>query len=214
MQTKEITLHGALAELKIIDKRIEKQIYNFNPIGLAKEGKPVNNYIDQKVFEADASKNWQSITDLINYKQALKSAVVKANATTSLTIGENEMSIADAINQKTQIESKEQLLTKLQQQYNSIVAQHNKENERIENIALDNAKIMLGKQGDNKVSATDEEVKNIVDPFVERERFNIVDPLKLKDKIEELDNYIITFKAEVDAALSIINATTKITVKY
>lgn len=214
MQTKEITLHGALAELKIIDNRIEKKIHNFNPIGLAKQGKPVNNYIDEKVFKSDASKDWQSINDLIKYKQSLKSAVVKANATTLLTIGENEMSIADAINQKTQIESKEQLLNKLKQQYDSIVAQHNKENERIENIALDNAKIMLGKQGDNKVTATDEEVKNIVEPFVERERFNMIDPLNLKAKIEELDNYIATFKAEVDAALSVINATTKITVKY
>ena len=214
MQTKEITIHGALAELKVIDKRIEKQIVNFNPIGLAKTGKPVNNYIDEEVFNSDANKNWQSIQDLINYKQSLKSAVVKANALTTVTIGNDTMSIADAINQKTQIESKEQLLTKLQQQYNSIVAQHNKENERIENIALDNAKIILGKQGDNKVSATDEEVKNIVVPFVSRERFNIVDPLNLKSKIEELDNYITTFKAEIDAALSVINATTKITVEY
>lgn len=71
MQTKEITIHGALAELKIIDKRIEKQIYNFAPIGLAKQDKPVNNYIDEEVFKTDASKNWQSIQDLINYKGLL-----------------------------------------------------------------------------------------------------------------------------------------------
>jgi len=71
---------------------------------------------------------------------------------------------------------------------------------------------MIGKQGDDKVKPTDDDVKAIVDPFVKRNQFHLVDPLVAEALIEKLKKEVEDFEMEVDACLSEINATTFIEV--
>lgn len=206
----KMTIHRALAELKLIDSRIEKQISLIEPSGLMQIGKLVNNLHTKDDFEKETAAKLQSATDLIERKNKIKSAIVEANGKTMVMIGENKMTIADAINFKTVILVKKNLINTLTKKHKSVVAKFNTENERINNIALENAKIMLGKQGDDRVKPNDEDVASIIDPFVKRNEFHLVDPLKVDILIEKLQTEVDDFEVEVDAVLSEINAITKI----
>ena len=53
-------------------------------------------------------------------------------------------------------------------------------------------------------------MKAIVEPFVKRNEFHLVDPLNIENKIRELEKEVDDFELEVDAALSEINAITTI----
>lgn len=210
MEKTKMTIHRALAELKLIDSRIEKAINVVEPTGLMQLGKPVNGFYKKEDFETEVKSKYQSVTDLINRKNSIKSAIVKANGTTNISIGGKSMTIADAINFKTVILVKKNLILQLSRKHNAIKAKFKSENEKINNVALENAKIMIGKQGDDRVKPNDEDVKNIVEPFVKRNEFHLVDPLKIEELVEKLQNEVDEFEVEVDAVLSEINALTEI----
>jgi len=205
-----MTIHRALSELKLIDARIEKAINSVEPTGLMQLEKPVNGFISKEDFEKDVNAKYQSVTDLIERKNSIKSAIVKANGTTAVNIGEKTMTIADAINFKTVIVVKKNLINQLKSKHKGVIAKFTKENENVNNVALENAKIMIGKQGDDKVKPTDEDVRNIVEPFVKRNEFHLVDPLKVDELTEKLQIEVDNFEVEVDAVLSEINAITTI----
>jgi hypothetical protein len=78
----------------------------------------------------------------------------------------------------------------------------------VRRLTFENAKIMIGKQGDDKVKPTDNDVLAIVEPFVKRNEFHFVDPIGIESKIEALTAKIENFKSEVDAVLSESNAIT------
>ena len=210
MEKTKMTIHRALAELKLIDSRIEKAINLVEPTGLMQLGKPVNGFYKKEDFESEVKSKYQSVTDLINRKNSIKSAIVKANGITIVTIGGKQMTIADAINFKTVIAVKKNLILQLSRKHNAVKAKFNAENEKINNVALENAKIMIGKQGDDRVKPNDEDVKNIVEPFVKRNEFHLIDPLKVETLTEKLQSEVDEFEVEVDAVLSEINALTEI----
>lgn len=208
----KMTIHRALAELKTIDDRIEKATLSIEPTGIMQQGKPVNGFYQKDDFENKAKAAYQSVVALITRKQKLKSAIVAANAVTIVKIAGKELTIAEAINHKTIIAMSRSLIAALDKKHSTAKAKATTENEKIKSIALENAKIMLGKQGDSKVSPNDDDVKNIMDPFVKRNEFLLVDPLNAEALIEELSKDVQSFVMEVDAALSEINATTLIEV--
>lgn len=206
----KMTIHRALAELKLIDARIEKAIQLVEPTGLMQEGKPVNGFYSKDDFEKEAKSKYQSVVDLIDRKNAIKSAIVKANGTTKVKIANKEMTIADAINFKTVIVVRKNLIATLKKKHLAVKAKFTTENEKVNNVALENAKIMIGKQGDDKVKPTDNDVKAIVEPFVRRNELHLVDPLKVEELTEKLQTEVDNFETEVDAVLSEINAITLI----
>lgn len=210
MEKQKMTIHRALAELKLIDSRIDKAINVVEPTGLMQKDKLVNGFYVKDDFEKDVKAKYQSVTDLIDRKNKIKSAIVKANGSTDVTIGGKTMTIADAINFKTVIAVKKNLIDTLKKKHNSVKAKFNSENEKINNVALENAKIMIGKQGDDRVKPNDEDVKNIVEPFVKRNEFHLIDPLKVEELTEKLQNEVDEFEVEVDAVLSEINSLTEI----
>ena len=50
--------------------------------------------------------------------------------------------------------------------------------------------------------------------YIDTNCYDLVDPLKLTQEIEKLEEEIAAFKTKVDSALSISNATTTITITY
>lgn len=205
-----MTIHRALAELKLIDSKIEKAISVIEPTGTMQANKPVNGFYKKDDFEAEAKAKFQSVVDLIERKNKIKSAIVTANGITQVEISGVKMTIADAINFKSVVDFKKNLIATLLKKHNAVKSKFTVENEKVNNVALENAKIMIGKQGDDRVKPTDEDVKNIVDPFVKRNEFHLVDPLKVEELTEKLQNEVNNFEVEVDAVLSEINAITVI----
>lgn len=212
METQKMTIHRALSELKLIDAKIEKGIAAIEPTGLTQMDKPVNGFYKREDFEKQVHSNFDSVTALIDRKTKIKSAIVTANGSTNVVVGGKTMTIADAITQKTIITFKKNLIASLIKKHNSVKAKFTTENEKINNIALENAKIMIGKQGDGTVKPTDADVKNIVEPFVKRNEFQLVNPLDVENLVLKLQSEVDAFEADIDAVLSEINAITLITV--
>lgn len=210
MTTQKITIHRALAELKIIDDRIKRQLNEFRPVGIRQKDRPVNDYYDLADFENDASKTFQSVNDLITRKNNLKNAIVKANAETKVQIGDKKMTIADAINFKTLIEYKKALANRLEQVLHSSKAELEKMNARIDENVQKLLEAALGKD-QGKWDKTS--VAAIQEPYEEKNKFELVDPLNAEKTVSELRKDIEDFESEVDATLSEINAITFIEIE-
>lgn len=206
----KMTIHRALSELKLIDARIEKAIDQVEPAGVMQKDKLVNGLYPKEAFEKDTRAKFQSVTDLIDRKIKIKSAIVSVNGKTTVTVADRNMTIADAITFKTVVLLKQNLVDALKVKYGKVKGKFLTENEKINAVALENAKIMIGKQGDDRIKPTDDDVRAIVEPFVKRNEFHLVDPLDAEKLIDKMQAEIDDFTSEVDAVLSEINAVTLI----
>lgn len=207
MKTQKMTIHRALAELKLIDSRIEKGINSVEPTGLMQDGKLVNGFYKKDEFEKEANAKLQSVTDLIDRKNAIKSAITKANGTTMVEIAGKQMTISDAINYKTVIGFKKLLIKQLVNKHNQAKAQVEKNNKQVDDNALRLAEAAL--QKDN-VKINDGDAVAITEPYLKKNRFSLVDPLGIEKLSVKLQEEVDEFEAEVDAVLSEINALTQI----
>lgn len=142
----KVTIHRALSELKLIGSKIEKQIEEIVPSGIVQAGKLVNGVYLKDDFEKAVKAKYQSVTDLIDRRNRIKSAVVKANGVTEVEVAGIKMTIADAINLKAVIGFKKQLTERMKKQHNSAKANLEKNNAQIEANALKLAEVALGKR--------------------------------------------------------------------
>lgn len=202
---RKLTLHSALAGLKLIDSKIDKLTSNFEPCGYQMADKEVNKRIAKNEFEKEAQSTYQAITDLIENKIKIKNAIVQANAITKIKIGEKEMTIAEAINYKTIIDLKKALVEKLKYVNTTSRGIINRRNEQVEHEALELAKNILNK---DDIRTNDKDVMNITAPYIKGREYKFIDPLKIDKLITDLDMEITEFESEIDAKLSEINAVT------
>lgn len=209
----KMTVHKALAELKIIDDRIISAI-NGGTYCLANKhsnekikGVPVEEY--KSVMQG----YYDKVTDLIKRRNAIKRAVVLSNATTKVTINGIEYTVAEAIEMKNHgVEFDEKLLKMLDKQYNKELAEillHNGDN--LEKRA---EQYVIGIYGSKEGKTNTDDFEKTKRDFVTANSYELLDPIKILDKINELEEKIASFKAEVDAALSTSNAVTEIEISY
>ena len=103
MTHESMTVHRAMVELKTIDKRIAKEIDNASFCTSAKVntkklfGQPAEEFYRQ------AQSGFDSITGLINRAAAIKAAIPVSNAKTKIKVNEQEMTVAEAISQRTDL---------------------------------------------------------------------------------------------------------------
>lgn len=202
----KISIHRALGELKVLDKRIEKEISKGKFIGFKKKtvNKEYQTGIEVSEFEKTVKSNKQSIDDLIKRRRLIKEAIVNSNANTKVIIGGKEMTVASAIERKSSIEYDFDLLHELQSQYNKAVVTVSKQNEAVEKDISSKVDILLGTDKDKNK----EMVGKFSNDYRENNSFEVIDPLGLKSIIDSLEEEIITFENEVDIVLSESNATT------
>lgn len=207
METNKMTLHRALAELKLIDAKIEKQIAECEPINIYQKDKKIGGWATQDEFKAKAQSGYDSVIALIDRKNAIKSAIVKANGTTTVTVGDKSMTIADAINFKTLIAFKKKFISMLTQRQKNAIGIMNKNNE---GVKINCDRIVEAVVGKENVAIKTGEVEAVQKPYMEMNEFQLADPLKLADKISALEKEVQDFEVEIDATLSEINAVTQI----
>lgn len=211
MKTK-ISIHRALSELKLLDDQITKKIEGLQPIALKQRDSLRNNSMSEEAFKDKASSDYDSILGLIARRREIKAAIIKSNAETVIKVGDESMTVAEAIHRKSEKDFTEKLIGSMEKSWKKASAEYNNENDHLAGIALNNALVMLGKEGQAGVKPTDEDVKNITEPFIERNKIHLVDPLGLESKIGGLKTAYDTFMSNVDACLSESNATTFIEV--
>ena len=207
----KMSIHRALGELKTLDKRIRKEIENTIFIGAKKkssntEYKTRTSIVD---FNNNVNSSIQSINDLILRRKEIKEAIVNSNANTFVTIGDNKMTVASAIERKTSIGYDKFLLSKIKEQYALIVGFVEENNEEVE--------CDLSSKIDNMLNANDKNNINGIEEFSKAYRnsnsWEVIDPVDLKSFIDKLEKEITIFENEVDVVLSESNATTFIEVE-
>lgn len=202
----QMTIHRGLAELKLLDARISKQIREINPIGFKQRNKKVDNRFDEEEFIKIAKSDFDSVTTLIDRKNKIKTAIVKSNTETSIKIADKTMAVADAINFKTLVAYKKELINVLRTKQTQVLAVYNRNNETVQANVQKLLEAALGKDGSKNSEKT--AIESISKPFLDINEFHLIDPLKLDEKIKEIEKEVTDFETEVDAALSTVNATT------
>jgi len=203
----QISVTRALAQVKSLTDRIQRGVNGGAFIAVSVGGKHNSGKSIQEV-ETLLKGSLQSVEELIKVRKALKSAVVKSNAVTAVSIGGVVMTVAEAIERKSSIELEKQLL-------NQVVAQQSRftaEAERI-NVEVDKqAETLLNTAVGRDRQSTAAELEAITGPFKKQREAKLIDPNGLTEVIERMSKDLDAFLLEVDYALSEVNAKTLITV--
>lgn len=195
----KITVTRALATLKTLDKRISKAVNGAAFANYTVGGKP-------EIEAYTPAEDLQSIQDLIDYRSALKSGIMKSNATTKVKIGDEKMTVVQAIETKDSIKYKKLLLKKIQSDLRTVDSYVEDINQDVQRRLDQHVSVILGKDG----KSTEAEIAGLTDPFLKKNEAKSVDSQKYRDIAEKMEEEVDTFIAEVDLVLSESNATTTI----
>ncbi len=202
----EISIHRALGELKLLQKRVDKAISNAKFVDIVIDNK-LKSQTSIETFKANARADLQSINSMIARKSLLKSKIVASNAVTQVKIGSILYTVAEAIEKKGSIETEELLLETLKTKFYSTKIQVDKHNETVQS-RLDTLLEKTFSKESSKVNA--DEFEAVSKPFLLKNQATIIDPLDLETLIRNLESSIDEFKANVDIVLSESNARTMI----
>jgi len=206
---KKLSIHRALTELKMLNHRIEAATNEVSAVLANRKSNSKINGVEIQEYEKQMQSSYDKVVSLIDYRNRIKSLVVESNAKTKVTVGKEEMTVAEAIERKQSIQFEKKLLEVMQQQYRSAINMVAKENDAL-HAKLETYLInILG----NKDKQSPEEVKLHTETFMKRNEYELIDPMNVKKKIEALNSRIEEFESEVDAVLSESNATTFIEVQ-
>ena len=213
MTTETMTIHKGLAELKILDGRIKKEIQNGLYCAANKHSNDKINGIPIEDFEKSVRGTYDKVTDLINRRKAIKKAVVLSNAKTTVKIADVEYTVAEAIEMKNHgIEFEALLINTMDRQYQQAQAEVNRQNGNNLEERADQYVTAIYGQKEGKTATAD--IEKVRKDFLESNSYEIIDPINVPEKLEALRKEIDSFMAEVDSALSVSNALTEITIEY
>lgn len=210
MNKETMNIHKALCELKILDDRIVKAINDCPYVGITKTAAKRVGSQSVAEFSETVKSGYESAIDLIARRKAIKSAVVKSNASTTVRIGDKEYTIAEAIEMKNHgLEGEKRLLR-------FMVTRLTEAESRIERTKADleaRADAFVRDQTGTK-DTKGADILQMRQDYIAMQDVELVDPLHIRDVIKDLDEKINTFMSEVDSALQTSNANTEITIEY
>lgn len=215
MTTETMTVHKALAELKVLDSRISDAILSGDFVITKKNNQDTVKGKTVEQFKSKATEVFQKASDLIRRRNAIKNAVVVSNANTTVKIGDKDYTVVEAIEKKNHgMDYYVQLRDVLRQQLSKQKTELEKHNASLQQKAEQFAVAMMGGKDVKDVKTDSDEYVASMNTYIKANTMTLLDPLGIEAKIEELDDMINTFLPEVDAALSVSNAVTTITVEY
>lgn len=215
-----LTITRALKELKTLGDRIDKLTSESTFVFLVeKPGQLPVGYKSLEELEQAIKSSYQSIVDLIDYREKIKQAVVNSNATTKVTIGGKEYTVAAAIETKHSIKYKLQLGRVMHQQLQLVEARKVEARKELSDTqglldtqvpnSLDE---LLNNTHQGKTDIAEADYNSVARLYLERNQATVVDPLKLVALTSKLHNEVEAFMNNVDEIISVSNATTTIKV--
>jgi hypothetical protein len=162
----------------------------------------------------DGSKNavirLQQISDLITFRQKLKSALIISNANTLIKVCGREMSVAESIEEKNSIKHKKSLLVRMKAQYASAISELERHNSQMRtNLETEARRANTDEKRSETTAKSSEEYQK---GYMKLHKLELYDPINIKSEITNLETYIEDFESEVDHTLSESNAITTIQV--
>lgn len=211
MNSKTMTIHEALAELKVLDRKIEKRIAETR---FAEANRHSNQKIDGKSladFVSESEKALQSILDLLNYRKAIRNALSQSNALTKITVAGKEYTVAEAIEmKKTGFTLYRDLGFAINSQLQTAKRKCDSSNAGLDKKADDYVSNLIG----SKEKADLEKASDIREQYVVSNTYEVVAMPNLVEITSTIIEDVDKFFSEVDAKISISNALTVITAEW
>lgn len=217
MTTEKMTIHKALAELKVIDNRINSAIMGVTFAYANKHSNEKISGMPIQEYRETIKAGYQKVTDLINRRNAMKRAVVLSNAKTIINIGDKTYTVAEAIEMKNHgMEHMKTLLQKMNQDYKMAQITLNANSgdaieKKAENYVIS---VIQAQPKDSKMSVDSEAMKSLRKDYIANNTYDLIDPIDVVNKMEEIKDEVQKFETEIDAALSVSNALTIIEFSY
>ena len=194
-----------LAELKLLDKRINKGLGYIEWAAVSTKVKKV----DAEQLKKVALSEYQSYMDLVNRRDTIKRAIVLSNAQTPVTIGGKwSGTVAEAIEHKSSLTYKKSLLEKMRENIRTVHSDYERADAAM-NTRLD---ALLSSELGKDIKTNPETIAALTASFKETNKIEFVDPLGIEQKAKELDEEIDAFETNVDWVLSESNGKTMIAV--
>ena len=206
--SKEITLTEALATLKVLRAKQDNLVRTGTFVGVSARDK-----VGSQAKEV-ASAKFQSEFDRLKAFSAkiqeIGAKLYEANSKTTVVVASKTYTLAEAIYRKGHTSEEAERIRVLKAALQRAEATAAKAKETAEKRADQQVETLLaGRSKDTSVAdlAVEMRTKLIAD-----EKIEVIDPNKLADYILAAEEDLVSFSTEVDVAISLVNATTKITV--
>ena len=218
MTNEKMTIAKALSELKVLGNRITAEIRSATFCNVSKHTMRTLNGKNITDVKAEMQGSYDKIVALINRNNAIKKAVNKANASTIVSIGGEQMTVAEAIYMKqTGIDYMKALLNTMTTQYtNTQSLLQNNNGEKLTRACEAYIVSLYGTNSSNNTISSEmvETINAARAKYIDENTFDLIEGIDTKKAIEDLKNKIDAFEAEVDAAITVANATTEIEISY
>lgn len=211
MTTHKMSITEALNELKVLDKRIEKAVSdvssNRTPFVVCYASNAPVNFEE---METKVKAAYESIQDLIGYRNAIKRAVTLSNAKTAVVIDGKEMTVAEAIDVKSvMLPHYHRLLDRMISDARQAMNSHKKISDDVRASALRIIEAM-NKGAASAVTENGTTENAVFNDYVEKNQPKMINPIKIEDEIDRLSDFITEFETRIDTTLAVCNAQTQI----
>lgn len=216
MMEKKMLVTQALDQRDLLVKKICDKIRkaSFTETKKHNEEKVMERRVTQKEFEKEARSSYQQIIDLIHWYDKVDQAILRSNAETIIETSYGTMSIANALALRNRLNCSNaydsdsnfegNLMMKLQEELNEKIRVMEQKNKGLQNTAETMRLSILGKDTKTK----DETPLKVVDVYVQENTTELIDPLNVRKKIDELNERRETILNELDTKIKVSNATT------
>ena len=217
MTHEKMTIHKALCDVKLADKKIQ-QLLAFSNRYVEVNTDPCNDNFkvmgkSVQEFASEVSGNYQSVRDIMNRVDAIKAAISKSNASTMINVGGKEMTVAEAIYQmKYGLQSKKMLLNVLQTQLQYAQTKLEEAMKKSEKTLENTINTLYGNK--EKTNINTDAIMEFRKKYTTENQPVLIDPINISKEINKLTMEIDAFELNVDSALQVSNATTTIEIEY
>lgn len=206
----------ALDERDLLVKKIGDKIVKASFVDTVRpnEEKVYAKRIDRAEYAKEAEASYQQILDLIERFQKIDAAIVDSNARTEVKTAYGTFTVAGALSLRSRLRGMDsydgeadfegKLHEKLNTEYNERVRFCDLKNSQLQNTAESMRLSILGRDAKTK----DDKPLGVVDAYVKENTTELVDPLDVKKKLEQLEEKRNTLLTELDTQIKVSNATT------
>lgn len=198
--------------VKKIGDKIEKA--SFTDVKKHNEKKVINRRVPDETFRQEAESSYQQIMDLIERFQKIDAAIVASNANTMIHTSFGDYTVAGAISLRGRMRGdgcymedadfERCLYEKMKDELDQRLLVIESKNKQLESTAESMRLSILGKD----TKAKDDKPLEVVTAYVNENTAELVDPLDVQKKVEEIKEKRDKLLAELDTQIKVSNATT------
>ena len=216
IKSEKMLVTQALDERDLLVKKINDKIEAAKFVDAIKrnEEKVFDARVPKDEFMKSAESAYQQIMDLIERYQKIDAAIVASNAKTMIHTSYGDYTVAGAISLRMRLRDDDEydftnnfevhLMKKLVEGLDMGARIVTDKNKSLQTIAENMRLSILGKDSKTK----NDRPLEVVEAYVKENTTELVDPLDTVDKVDKLQDKVLTLLSELDTQIKVSNATT------